>query len=389
MTTGEALPYGRHLIDDDDVAAVVAVLRNGWLTQGPEVAELEERLAGRCNARYGVAVNSGTAALHVALLAAGVGPGDEIVVPAITFLGTANAGVHCGAKPLFTDVDFDTTNMTAELLEPLLSKKTKAVLPVHFAGLPCDMVAIAALVRDRAPNAVILEDACHALGGRHAEGHPVGQPANSEMVMFSFHPVKHVAGGEGGMILTDDEHLAERMRLLRNHGATKDPAMLEHPGEGPWYYEMHEPGYNFRMPDISCALVSSQLSKLEAFTNRRQAIAAFYHEMLSDLPHVQLPEPDATTDSAWHIYVLRIDFEALGRSRTQVMAELRDRGVGTQVHYYPVPLQPYYSKKYGHTRGDFPQAERHYAQALTIPLFPGMTDAQVTHVSEVVTEVLS
>ncbi len=376
----EILPYGRHLIEQDDIAAVTEVLRGGWLTQGPRVAQLEERVAARCGARFGVACNSGTAALHLALLAAGVGPVDEIVGPALSFLATSNCGVYVGATPRFCDVDFSSVRMTAELLAPVLSARTRAVLPVHFAGMACDMASISARVRSRCPDAVIIEDACHALGGIHDDGTPVGSLRWADMVMFSFHPVKHVAAGEGGIILTDREDLAERLARLRNHGITKDPGQLTRPDEGPWYYEMHEVGFNFRIPDLNCALALSQLGKLDRFLDRRREIAARYHRAFAELSHVVSPSPPDAADSAWHIYALHIDFEALGRSRQEVVAELRARGVGTQIHYYPVPLQPYYQRRWGYEEGDFPGAERHYAQTLTIPLFPAMSDDDVERV---------
>ncbi len=375
----QILPYGRHLIEQDDVDAMVEALRGDWLTQGPKVAELERTVAERCGARHAVACSSGTSALHLAMLAAEIGPGDEIVAPAVTFLATANCGVYVGATPRFCDVDFTSVSMTAELLQPVLSVKTRAVLPVHFAGLPCDMAAISRLVRSRCPDAILVEDACHALGGRHAEGSAVGALRWADMVMFSLHPVKHVAAGEGGILLTDRDDLAERLARLRNHGMTKDPTRLERPDEGAWYYEMHEVGFNYRIPDLNCALALSQLRKLDRFLARRQAIAARYHQALADLPYTRLP-PATAEASAWHLYCLHIDFAALGRSRREIVTELHARGVGTQIHYYPVPLQPYYRRLGGYGEGDFPGAERHYAQTLTIPLFPAMSDGDVERV---------
>ncbi len=376
----DILPYGRHLIEQDDVEAVTEVLRGDWLTQGPKVAELEKRLAARCGARYGVACNSGTAALHLALLAARVGSGDEIVGPAVSFMATSNCGIYVGATPRFCDVDFPSVRMTVELLAPALSARTRAVLPVHFAGMACDMPAISRAVRSRCSDAVIIEDACHALGGVHDDGTPIGSLRWADMVMFSFHPVKHVAAGEGGIILTDREDLAERLARLRNHGMTKDPGQLTRPDEGPWYYEMHEVGFNFRIPDLNCALVLSQLGKLDRFLDRRREIAARYHQAFAELPHATAPSPSDAAASAWHIYALHVDFEALGRSRREIVGELGERGVGTQVHYYPVPLQPYYRQRWGYVEGDFPGAERHYAQALTIPLFPAMSNDDVERV---------
>jgi perosamine synthetase len=382
------IPYGRHWIDDDDVEAVVRVLREGWLTQGTSVPAFEEELARRCGARHAVACNSGTSALHLALLAANVGAGHEIIGPAISFLATTNCGLYVGAEPRFTDVSAEGTLMTTELLEPILSERTRAVLPVHFAGQTCDMPAIAGLVRARCPEAVLIEDACHALGGRHADGTPVGALTWSDMVMFSFHPVKHIAAGEGGVILTDRDDLAERLRLLRSHGTTRDPDRLIARDEGPWHYEMHILGHNFRLPDMNAALGLSQLGKLDRFVTRRREIAGRYHRDLAGLSPCHLPSPADIERSAWHLYVLSIDYESLGKSRVDVVAELTDRGVGTQVHYAPVPLQPYYREHFGYEEGDFPGAEAHYAGALTIPLFPAMSDADVEHVVTALGDVL-
>lgn len=383
------IPYGRQSIDDDDIAAVVEVLRGDWLTQGPAVRRFEQELARRGGARHAVACNSGTAALHLALAAAGVGPGDEIVCPAVTFLATANAGVYVGAEPRFTDVDPVTGLMRVEDLDGLLGESTRAVLPVHLAGRPCDMPALADRVRECVPEAVIVEDASHALGASHPDGRPVGSCRHADLVVFSFHPVKHVAAGEGGAVLTDDDELARRMRELRSHGMTKDPARLDRPDEGPWYYEQHELGMNYRIPDLNCALATSQLAKLPEFVRRRREIAAAYHRDLADLVHVRRPEPADVQGSSWHLYVLHVDFPALGKARTEVVAELREWGVLTQVHYYPVPLQPFYRRRQGHTEGDFPGAESYYAGTLSIPLFPALAEDERRHVVDALHAVLS
>jgi UDP-4-amino-4,6-dideoxy-N-acetyl-beta-L-altrosamine transaminase len=380
--------YGRQLVDEDDVQHVAEVLRSDWLTQGPKVAQFEQAVAARCGARYAVACSSGTAALHLAALAAKVGAGHELVVPAITFLATANCGVYVGATPKFCDVELSSVLMTAELLGACLSEKTRAVLPVHFAGLACDMASIASLVRARCPDAVIIEDASHALGASHADGTPVGALKWADMAVFSFHPIKHITAGEGGIVLTDRADLAERLRLLRNHGMTKETGRLTRADEGPWYYEMHEVGFNYRIPDINCALALSQLSKLDRFVVRRRKIAAYYRESLSELPHTELPPFPLSDRSAWHLFCLHIDFAKLGKSRRQVVAELRERGVGTQVHYFPVPLQPYYQTRFGFRHGMFPGAERHYAEALTIPLYPAMSDDDAARVVDALREVI-
>jgi perosamine synthetase len=384
----DSLPYGRHWVDDDDVAAVTRVLREGWLTQGPVVEAFEQAFAERCGAAHAVAVGSGSAALHLALLAAGIHEGDEIVGPAITFLATANAGVHVGATPRFVDAAPPSALMTPSLLEPVLSRRTRAVLPVHFAGEPCDMPALSALVRERCPEAVIVEDACHALGAEHAEGTPVGAPTWSDMVAFSFHPVKHVATGEGGLVLTDRDDLADRLRMLRSHGTTKDPVRMTRPYEGPWHYEMLMLGFNARMPDLNAALGLSQLGKLDRFVARRREIAARYHRELADLPGCVLPGPEDPARSSWHLYPLQLEFDRIGKSREKLVIELRDRGIGTQVHYPPVPLQPFYRERFGYREGQFPGAERFYARALTIPLFPAMSDEDVDRVVDALHEAL-
>jgi UDP-4-amino-4,6-dideoxy-N-acetyl-beta-L-altrosamine transaminase len=382
------IPYGRQQVDERDIAAVVDVLRGDWLTCGPMVARFESALADRCGARHAVACSSATAALHLALLAARVGVGDVVVVPALTFLATANCAVYVGADVRFCDVDFRTGLTTVEHLAPRLDEQVRAVIPVHFAGAACDMPAIAAAVRKRSPRAVLIEDACHALGGEHADGTPVGAAKWADMTVFSFHPVKHIAAGEGGMVLTDSDELAHRLRLLRSHGVTKERDRLESPNEGPWYYEMHEVGFNYRISDINCALALSQLERLDDFVARRRAIAAYYADALSDCPHVKLPPRHEPDRSAWHLYCLHIDFAARRKWRRQIVGELAERGVATQVHYFPVPLQPYYRRRLGCGPGDFPQAERHYDEALTIPLFPAMTDGQVERVARAVQQVM-
>jgi len=382
------IPYGKHMLEEDDVEAVVSVLRGGMLTQGPLVEEFEAAAAARCGAKHAVAVNSGTAALHLALLAAKVSTGDEITVPAITFLATANCGIHVGADVRFADTDPVSALVTPDLLAPALTERTRAVLPVHFAGLACDMREIRRLVSERCPRAVVIEDACHALGGSHPDGTPIGSLGFADMVMFSFHPVKHVAAGEGGMILTDRDDLAERLRRFRNHGMTKDPALLRSESPGPWYYEMPEVGFNFRMPDLNGALGLSQWAKLDRFVTRRREIAARYHDELKGLRGATLPPPATPDGSAWHIYFVHLDFGALGVTRREVVTELAARGVGTQVHYFPVPLQPYYRERYGLAEGDFPGAERHYERTLTIPLFPGLTDDEQATVIRALFEVI-
>ncbi|HRX81886.1 MAG TPA: DegT/DnrJ/EryC1/StrS family aminotransferase, partial [Pirellulaceae bacterium] len=270
-----------------------------------------------------------------------------------------------------------------------LDDRVRAVVPVHFAGQACEMDAIERLVRDRCPRATIIEDACHAIGGTYRDGTPNGSPRYASMVVFSFHPVKHIAAGEGGAVTTSSRQLKEQLEQFRCHGMTKDPEQLRRPDEGPWYYEMHSPGFNYRIPEAACALASSQLAKLQQSVAQRRKIVAKYHDELGGIEHLSLPPRSHLKTSAWHLFCLHIDYPALGRSRTDVMASLKDRGVGTQVHYYPVSLQPYYQDRYRHTEAQFPGAVSHYRRELSIPLFPSMTAAEVEQVVSAVRHVLT
>lgn len=383
------IPYGRQVVEDDDIAAVTAVLRGDWLTQGPAVEQFEAAFAAAAGAAHAVAVNSGTAALHAALEALGLGPGDEVVVPPITFTATANCAVFVGATPVFADVTPSGHLDPAEVARRL-TPRTRAILAVDYAGHPCDYAALGALAHRH--DLALVCDACHALGARW-QGRPVG--AIGRLNTFSFHPVKHIATGEGGMITTDDAALAARMRAFRTHGITKDAARFLPADacaplaeQGPWYYEMQTLGFNYRISDLNCALGRSQLRKLDRFVARRRAVAARYTEALRDLPHVGVPPVAAAAEPSWHLYPLAINFSALGRTRTQVMEALRAHGVGTQVHYIPVCLQPYYRERLGARPGDFPGAEAFYAQTLSIPMFAGLTDPQVDHVIAALRSVL-
>jgi len=383
------IPYGRQSIDQDDIDAVVASLESDWLTQGPALQRFESALTDCTSAKFAVACNSGTAALHMAYAAAGIGPGDTVVVPANTFLATANAAIYLGAEVRFCDVDPDSGLMTPRALAAVLDASVSAVVPVHFAGQACDMAAIKALLDERCPAAHLIEDASHAIGGSYADGSPVGNLRYASMVTFSFHPVKHVAAGEGGAVTTDCPQLKERLERFRCHGMTKAPDQLHRPDEGPWYYEMHSPGYNFRIPEMSCALAASQMTKLKRFVARRREIAGQYLDQLADLEQVSLPAARDLPTSAWHLFCLHIDFDHLGVGRAEAMASLQDRGVGSQVHYYPVGLQPFYRERYRLADTQFPGAVRHYQRALSIPMYPAMTDADVQEVVTVVRSVVA
>ena len=380
------LPYGRQTIEDDDIAAVAQALRGDFLTTGPTVEAFERAFAETVGARHAVACANGTAALHLAMLALEVGPGDAIVAPSITFLATANCARFVGAEVVFADVDPTTGLMTpqtlAEALARLDGRRLRAVLPVHLRGDAADLPGLKALAE--AAGAVLVEDAPHALGTRTTFGNEaglIGDCTHSAMATFSFHPVKTIATGEGGMVTTNDPALAERLRRLRSHG------MVRPEGADPWWYEMPEVGFNYRLPDILCALGLSQLAKLDRFAARRRALAARYETALAPLARLVRPAArPAWSDPVLHLMSVLIDFEAAGRSRRQVVETLKARGVGTQVHYIPVHTQPYYRQRYGEL--DLPGARAWYERCLSLPFYPGMEDADVDRVVGALAEAL-
>jgi UDP-4-amino-4,6-dideoxy-N-acetyl-beta-L-altrosamine transaminase len=394
--TAGFLPYGRQSIEDDDVEAVVAALRSDFLTTGPLVEQFERAFADAVGAPHAVVCNSGTAALHMAVKAADLQPGEVCIVPAVTFVATANAARFEGADVVFADVDPATGLMTVETLAEALrsarGRHVRAILPVHLRGDPVALADIRAIADKM--GAVVIEDACHAIGTTTPAG-PVGACAESNLACFSFHPVKTVCTGEGGAVTTRDADLAARLRLARNHGLTRDPAafLLEDEafsdGEpNPWWYEQVELGWNYRLPDVNCALGLSQLKKLGRFAERRRAIAARYRELLKPLAPVvrDIPSP-AGADPVLHLFQVRINFDAVGRSRREVMARLKARGIGSQVHYIPVHRQPYYRALYG--RVELPGADKFYASTLSLPLFPAMTDEDPARVVEALSEVIA
>lgn len=388
--TIELIPYGRQDLDEDDIAAVVAVLRSDWLTQGPMVDAFERAVAERCRVPYAVAVNSGTSALHIGCQALGVGPGDLVWTVPITFVASANCARYCGADIDFVDIDPDTYNLSVtHLQDKLVSARTegrlpKLLIPVHFAGMPCDMKEIAGLAEEF--GFAIMEDASHALGASYL-GEPVGNCKWSDVTVFSFHPVKIITTGEGGMALTARQDLAERMRELRTHGITRDPDRMLSESHGPWYYEQQRLGHNYRISDIQCALGMSQLKRLEAFISRRRYLAKWYDRLLEALP-VQRPVRPAHRESAWHLYVIQIDPDNAHVTRRDVFAHMRRSGIGVNVHYIPIHLQPYY-QRLGFINGEFPHAEKYYKSAITLPLFPSLADDQVPHVVAILQEALS
>jgi dTDP-4-amino-4,6-dideoxygalactose transaminase len=448
------LPYGKQSIDDDDIAAVVASLKSDYLTTGPEVEAFEQEFAAMLGAKHAVAMCNATAALHVAMLVADIGPGDRVVTSPNTFLASANCAPFVGATPDFADIDPKTYNLCPKALEASWQDDTKAVVAVAYAGLPCDMPAIAEVARKR--NAIVIEDGCHGPGGgfmHEGKFYKIGAHPWADITTFSFHPVKTMTTAEGGMLVTDNDEFAARARMLRAHGITRDgdafttfvadeaarngeeriadseeenpPSAIRHSSSsgsaasasalrhsllrpGAWTYEMQALGYNYRITDIQCALGRSQLKKLPDFIRRRQEIVDQYNAAFGDLAWLDTPKdsgwlslcsnseeenpPSAirhpqseTTDASHpvvssHLYTVQIDFPALGKSRTEVMAELREQGVGTQVLYIPVYLQPWYQETFGYGAGKCPNAEAYYLKSLSLPLYPAMTDDDVATV---------
>ena len=370
------LPYGRQTIEEDDIAAVAQALRGDFLTTGPTVEAFEKAFAAKVGAAHAVACSNGTASLHLAMLALGVGPGDVCIVPSITFLATANCAAYVGAEVVFADVDPDSGLMTPDTLAEALSRAggpVKAVLPVHLRGDVCDLPALARLAAEA--GAVLVEDAPHALGTTMDFGtgrEQVGDCSHGVMASFSFHPVKTIATGEGGMLTTNDGGLAARLRSLRSHGMTR-PAAAD-----PWVYEMAQPGFNYRLPDINCALGLSQLGKLDRFTDRRRRLAALYEQRLAGVTAVALAARPAWSDPALHLLTVLIDFAALGVTRAEVMARLSAAGIGSQVHYIPVHTQPYWRARNGEL--DLPGAMAWYDRCLSLPLYPAMEDGDVERV---------
>lgn len=365
---GTFLPYGRQSVDEDDIAAVVEVLRSPWLTTGPTVAAFENALAARVGSEFAVAVSSGTAALHCAMASIGIGPGDEVIVPTITFLATANSVVYQGGKPVFADVLPDSLLIDPADVERKITPRTKAIIAVDYAGQPCDYGVLREIASRH--GLILVADACHSLGASHY-GQPVGSLA--DITVFSFHPVKLIAAGEGGMLVTDNAAWAEFSRTFRNHGMTVDHR--QRLAEGLWRYDMPAPGYNYRMSDIHAALGFSQLRKLEQFLARRRLIATTYANAFNNSTVVKPLSARDTNEHAWHLYVVA----ASGGSREDLFHSLRDKGIGVNVHYYPVHLQSYYRNAYDTAAGDCPVAEAVAQNMLSIPIFPGMSeeDAQI------------
>ncbi len=377
------IPYGLHWLEEQDILQAARVLRSDWITQGPLIEEFERKVALRCGARFAVAFSSGTTALHAASSAAGIGPGDEVVTTPMTFVATANAVLYQGAQPVFADMDPETLNLDPEKFSRAIGPKTKAVLPVHFGGLPCDLGAISRIARKA--GLAVIEDACHALGAewKTPEGRweRVGSCSHSDMTVFSFHPVKHITTGEGGMVLTQREDLAGRLRAFRHHGISKAEG---EEGPEPWRSEMHLLGCNGRITDFQCALGLSQMERLDRFLDRRRQIVERYGRGLEGAGLVPQRFDGTQSRHAWHLYVVQVQSERPEQDRRELYRALRAAGIGVNVHYLPVHLHPYYREHFGYKPGDFPAAEAYYQRALTLPLFPKMDEEDVSRVLETV-----
>lgn len=363
------IPYGRQTIDEDDINAVVDVLKSDYLTTGPKIAEFEQAVASYTGAKYAVAISNGTSALHAACFAAGIGQGDEVITTPLTFAASANCVLYCGGTPVFADVDPYTYNIDPKDIRKKITDKTKAIIAVHLAGQPCDMDEIHSIAQEH--NLIVIEDGAHALGSVY-KGKKVG--CLSDMTTFSFHPVKPITTGEGGMIMTDNEELYKRLVLFRSHGITRDNSMMTR-NEGPWFYQQLDLGYNYRITDVQCALGCSQMRKLDKFLKRRRELVERYNNAFIECDNIVTPYQLPDTQSGWHLYIVQVK----NHDRKQVFETLRDKGIGVNVHYIPVYMHPYY-REHGYKDIHCANAEEIYSHIISLPLYPGLTDEQQDYV---------
>jgi UDP-4-amino-4,6-dideoxy-N-acetyl-beta-L-altrosamine transaminase len=380
--TEEFIPYGSQWIDEQDIEAVVETLKSDYLTTGPKINEFEEKFADYVDAKYAVAIANGTAALHAATYAAEINEGDEVITTPITFAASANSILYQNATPIFADIDPDTYNISVESIEEKITDNTKAIIPVHYTGQPCEMDKIKKIADKY--NLTVIADGAHAVGAEY-KGLKIGSIA--DMTTFSFHPVKHITTGEGGMITTDSKELYNKLIMFRTHGITKDNYEYINESHGPWYHEQQELGYNYRITDIQCALGISQLEKIDKFLERRREIVKEYNKAFSDLDGIIIPKQLEETNSAWHLYVMQLELEKLTADRKEIFKALRDKNLGVNVHYIPVYYHPYY-QKLGYEKGICPNAQRLYERIITIPLYPKMSDQQVEEVIDRIKEVI-
>ncbi|MEH2199670.1 UDP-4-amino-4,6-dideoxy-N-acetyl-beta-L-altrosamine transaminase [Nostoc sp.] len=383
------IPYGRQDISQEDIDAVIEVLRSDSITQGPAIERFEQAVANYCGAKYAVAVSSATAALHIACLATGLGQGDILWTSPNTFVASANCGLYCGAKVDFVDIDPNTYNLSVDELERKLTWAEKqgclpeVLIPVHFAGQSCEMEQIAAL--SQRYGFKIIEDASHAIGGSY-QAQPIGSCQFSDMAVFSFHPVKIITTGEGGMVLTNQEELYQRLIRLRSHGITRNSDLMKGESHGSWYYQQLELGFNYRITDIQAALGASQMQRLDEFVERRWFLANRYNQLLQDLPLI-LPWQHPNTDSSWHLYVVRLKLDKIDKTYGQIFEELRNAGIGVNLHYIPVHTQPYY-QQLNFKWGDFPKVEKYYQEAISLPLYYGLTQENQERVVKTLQEIV-
>jgi UDP-4-amino-4,6-dideoxy-N-acetyl-beta-L-altrosamine transaminase len=373
----EFISYGKQWLDEEDIQSVIGVLKSNFLTQGPKIEEFENKICQYTQSKYCVAIANGTAALHIAVAALELDAGSEGITAANTFLASANSLEYNCIKPVFADINEQTYSVDINTIKIKTSDNTKVIIPVHFAGQAVPMKEIYDFAKKE--NFKIIEDAAHAIGSKYIDGSPVGNCKYSDMTIFSFHPVKTITSAEGGAITTNDQKLYKKLQILRNHGLTRDEELLT-ANPGPWYYEMIKLGYNYRMTDLQAALGISQMKKIDSFIKRRKEIINQYNSAFAETKWITTPFEQPKLESAFHLYVVQIDFQHLSKTRAQVMVELKNKNIGTQVHYIPVHTQPYYRNKYGCDWGDCPITERYYQGALSIPLYPKMNDSDVKHV---------